>query len=194
MSDTSPSLLERLNDQADGDAWRKMVAIYTPLIHGWLRRSGLTEADAEDLTQDVLSIVVRELPAFRYNQRRGAFRNWLRTITLNRLRQLWRSRRIRPDAVGGSRFAGFLDELSDASSGLSRVWDREHDRHVARKLLSWVEPEFQPTTWLAFRLTVLEGKSTETVAVELGLTVNAVLIAKSRVLKRLREHSMGLIE
>lgn len=194
MSDTSPSLLERLNDQADSEAWRKMVAIYTPLIQGWLRRSGLSEADAEDVTQDVLSVVVRELPSFRHNQRRGAFRNWLRTITLNRLRHLWRSRRIRPDAVGGSGFAGMLDELADASSGVSRLWDREHDRHVARKLLAWVEPEFQPRTWLAFRLTVLEGQPTEHVAGELGLSLNAVLIAKSRVLKRLREHSMGLIE
>jgi RNA polymerase sigma-70 factor (ECF subfamily) len=194
MSDTSPSLLERLHDQSDAEAWRRMVAIYTPLIQGWLRRYNLSEADAEDVTQDVLGVVVRELPSFRHNQRRGAFRTWLKTITVNRLRQLWRTKRSRPEAAGGSAFAAMLDELADPTSGLSRLWDREHDRHVARRLLAGVELEFQPSTWRAFRMTVLEGRPTDQVAAELGLTANAVLIAKSRVLKRLREHSMGLMD
>ncbi|MBV8556257.1 MAG: sigma-70 family RNA polymerase sigma factor, partial [Planctomycetaceae bacterium] len=74
MSDTSPSLLERLHDQSDSEAWERMVAIYTPLIRGWLQRYNLSGADADDLTQDVLGVVVRELPSFRHNQRRGAFR------------------------------------------------------------------------------------------------------------------------
>jgi RNA polymerase sigma-70 factor (ECF subfamily) len=194
MSDTSPSLLERLNDQTDTEAWRRMVDIYTPLIHGWLRRYGIAAPDADDLTQEVLSVVLRELPAFQHNKRRGAFRNWLRTITLNRLRQSWRLRRVHPEPTGGSQFAAMLDELADPTSALSRVWDQEHDRHVVHRLLAWVEPEFQPSTWSAFRMAVLEGHPTDHVAGSLGLTPNAVLIAKSRVLRRLREVSMGLID
>jgi RNA polymerase sigma-70 factor (ECF subfamily) len=194
MADTSPSLLERLSDRADAEAWGRMVEIYTPLIRAWLGRAGLSASDADDLTQDVLSVVVRELPAFEHNQRCGAFRNWLRTIAINRLRQSWRARRHRPDANGGSDFGAMLRELADPTSGLSRFWDREHDRHVARRLLAWVEPEFQANTWRAFRLTVLDGKSTDEAAAELGVTPNAVLIAKSRVLKRLRERSMGLVD
>src|SRR5947208_428214 len=80
---------------------------------GWLRRHSVPAADAEDLTQEVMAVVVRELPGFKHNQHAGAFRSWLRTITVNRLRLLWRSRQARPVATGGSDFLKMLDELED---------------------------------------------------------------------------------
>ena len=87
-----------------------------------------------------------------------------------------------------------LDQLEDPASDLSREWDREHDSYVARKLLDYVEPEFRPATWQAFRRLVLDGAAPQAVAEELSLSVNAVLIAKSRVLRRLRQEALGLID
>src|SRR5712671_2205965 len=104
MSETSFSLLNRLRTQPDAESWRRLVDLYTPLIQGWLRRHAVPAADADDLTQEVMSVVVRELPQFKHNQQRGAFRNWLRTITVNRLRVLWRSRHRRLDAGRGQEF------------------------------------------------------------------------------------------
>ena len=135
MSETSISLLDRLRLQPDAESWRRLVDLYTPLIHGWLRRHAVPAADADDLTQEVMAVVVRELPQFKHSQQRGAFRSWLRTITVNRLRGLWRSRQHRPIATGDSDFLKMLDELEDPTSGLSRIWDRQHDEHVARRLM-----------------------------------------------------------
>jgi RNA polymerase sigma factor (sigma-70 family) len=194
MADTSVSLLNRLRSQPDAESWRRLVELYTPLIQGWLRRQAVAPADADDLAQEVMTVVVRELPHFDHNQQRGAFRNWLRTITVNRLRVLWRSRHNRPVATGDSDFLKMLDELEDPNSGLSRLWDREHDQHVARRLMELVEPQFEPTTWRAFRRVVLDGVKAATAAAELHLSVNAVLLAKSRVLSRLRQEMEGLTD
>src|SRR4051794_36060974 len=92
MSDTDKSLLQRLGDRADAASWQQFIDIYTPLIRDWLRRHGVPPTDAEDLTQEVFGVVVRQLPRFRDNQRSGAFRTWLRAITTNCLRRSWRSR------------------------------------------------------------------------------------------------------
>jgi len=194
MSDTSASLLERLGDRADSEAWQRLIILYTPLIRGWVSRHGIRPPDADDLVQEVLGVVVRELPRFRHNGRVGAFRAWLRAISANCLRRSLRTRRLAPDAAGGSDFARFLDQLEDPDGELGRLLDREHDRHIARRLLEWVEPEFQPTTWRAFRRLVLEGDAASAVAADLGLSINAVLIAKSRVLQRLRLMGLGLID
>src|SRR5579885_1748063 len=140
MVETSVSLLERLRLHPDAASWRQLVDLYTPLIRGWLRRHSVPEADADDLTQEVMAVVVRELPHFHHNQRRGAFRNWLRTITAHRLRAAWREKKSRPEATGDSDFLQMLDHLEDPSSSLSRLWDQEHDRHVARRLLELIEP------------------------------------------------------
>jgi RNA polymerase sigma factor (sigma-70 family) len=194
MSETSASLLERLRLRPDEASWKRLVDLYTPLIHGWLRRYAVPAADADDLTQEVMAVVVRELPHFQHNQQRGAFRNWLRTVTVNRVRVLWRSRQTRPIATGDSDFLKMLDELEDPTSRLSRLWDQQHDRHVARRLMELVEPHFEPTTWRAFRRVVLDGLKAAEAAAELGMSVNAVLLAKSRVLSRLRQEMQGLAD
>jgi RNA polymerase sigma factor (sigma-70 family) len=194
MPDTSISLLERLRLRPDDASWQRLVELYTPLIRDWLRRYDLEGADADDLTQEVMQVLVREMPNFRHDLRPGAFRRWLRNVTVNRLRVFWRGRRARPVAAGGSDFGLVLDQLEDPSSGLSRLWDEEHDRHVARRLLELIEPEFEPTTWRAFRSLVLEGRRTAEVASELGVTPNAVRIAKSRVLSRFRQEIDGILD
>jgi RNA polymerase sigma-70 factor (ECF subfamily) len=192
MAETSISLLERLRWQPDEESWRRLVDLYAPLIRRWLRRYGVSEHDAEDLSQEVMAVVVRELPGFIHNQRPGAFRHWLRGVTVHRLRALWRAGKTR--GTGDSDFAALLDQLEDPSSGLSRLWDQEHDQHVARRLMDLIRPQFEEKTWKAFRRVVLDGLKPAAVAQELGMSVNAVLLAKSRVLSRLRQEMRGLTD
>lgn len=191
MLETSFSLLERLRLSSDPAAWQRLVELYTPYIQSWLRRHNVQSADVEDLTQEVLRSVVAALPNFQHDLRRGAFRRWLRTITINHLRSFWRSRRLETLSEDTEHL---LDSLEDPASDLSRMWDEEHDRHVVRRLLEWIQSEFEPTTWRAFQMVVLEGYSAGAAAAELGISANAARIAKSRVLARLRQESEGLID
>jgi RNA polymerase sigma-70 factor (ECF subfamily) len=194
METISLSLLERLREPGDGDAWRRLVALYTPLLQRWLSRTLLQPADRDDLVQDVLSVVVRRFPEFRYAQRPGACRAWLRAIAVNCLRDFWKAQAHCPRATGDRQFVATLDQLEDPHSDQSRLWDQEHDRHVLQRLMEFLQPEFKPTTWQAFRRHVLDGAGADAVAAEVGMSVNAVLIAKSRVLGRLREEMRGLVE
>lgn len=190
MTTTSASLLDRLRREPDPAAWERLVRIYEPFIRRWLADPGLA-ADADDLAQDVMAVLVRELPQFE-RRRLGSFRAWLRMIVVNRVREHHRRRRERPE--GGSDAADRLAKLTDPDSGLSRQWDAEHDAHVAHKLLESLEPEFTSPTWAAFRRQVVDGQPASAVAADLDTTVNAVLLAKSRVLRRLREEAAGLLE
>jgi RNA polymerase sigma-70 factor (ECF subfamily) len=191
MAETSISLLDRLRDQPDDASWRRLVKLYEPLLRSWLGRYVLQPADIDDLVQDVLAVVVQELPQFQHNRRTGAFRRWLRTILVNRLRPFWRARQSRPEAGDTNQM---LEDLADPDSGLSRLWDEEHDRHVLGRLLELIRDEFTRPTWEAFLRVTLQGKDEEEVAAELGLSVHAVFVAKSRVLCRLRREAEGLLD
>jgi RNA polymerase sigma-70 factor (ECF subfamily) len=194
MPETSFSLLQQLCEQPNAASWRRLVELYSPLIHAWLRRYGVPPHDADDLTQEVLGAVVQDVAGFRHDQRRGALRRWLRTITVNRLRADGDRPFLPGPPVTGTPFAEALDQLEDPDSRLSRFWDEQHDRHVLRRLLEMIEPDFEPSTWLAFRRLVVEGEPTAAVASALGMTANAVRIAKSRVLHRLRQELAGLCD
>src|SRR5262249_31888772 len=135
MSETSASLLDRLRVSPEGEDWSRLVEVYTPLIRGWLLRQNLPRQDADDVSQEGLTVVVRRLPDFERPPRPGAFRRWLRTITVNCLRDYWRANRARPRATGASDVQEALAQLADPESGLSRQWEQEHDRHVAKRLL-----------------------------------------------------------
>jgi len=191
---TSYSLLDRLRTGSDDGAWKRFVESYRPWILGWLRRQNLADGDAEDLAQDILVVVLRELPFFQHNRRPGAFRAWLRTITLHRLQDFVRGRRYRPRPGGDSDFQNRLNQLQDPASELSRQWNHEHDAHLVRCLLARIQPEFQESTWRAFHAVMLEGQTPAETAQRLGMSVNAVLLAKSRILARLRQEGQGLID
>ena len=194
MSETSVSLLERLRAAPDAASWRRLVDLYTPLVQGWLRRHFVQLQDAEDVTQEVLGVVVRELKHFEHNQRPGAFRAWLRTITVNCLRAQWRKRQGKAEATGDSEVAKQLDQLEDPRSGMSQLWDQQHDRHVMARLLEIIACEFSPQTWQAFERHVLDEEPAADIAAALGVSVNVILLAKSRVLRRLRQEAQGLLD
>jgi RNA polymerase sigma-70 factor (ECF subfamily) len=191
--ETSVSLLERLAGAPTDDDWRRLLDLYQPLLRAWLARAGVAEADADDLGQEVLLVVFREVGGFE-RRGQGAFRAWLRTILVHRVRDYFRGQKYRPTATGDSDFLRRLDELESPESALSRLWDREHDEHIAASLLRRVQGDFAPATWQAFLRHVLEGEPALRVAEELGLSLNSVLLAKSRVLKRLRQELAGFVE
>ena len=130
------------------------------------------------------------MPQFKHSGRTGAFRTWLRTVTVHRLRGYSRARRSRPDQAVDEQ----LDHLADSGSDLARVWDKEHDEFILERLLELIEPEFTPAAWHAFHRQCVDGLTASQAAAELGVSANAVLIAKSRVLRRLRQEAAGLID
>jgi RNA polymerase sigma-70 factor (ECF subfamily) len=192
MDPTSLSLLDRLQRQPDAASWQRLHDLYRPLIHHWLARFSDLRDEADDLAQEVLVVLVRELPRFE-RRRLGSFRAWLRQITANRLRTHWRRQHRRPTATPRNDPDQLLAQLEDPHSELSRQWDREHDQQVFQRLLAVVQADFQPTTWEAFQRFACEGRPAAAVAAELGLSENAVLLAKVRVLKRLREEAGDLL-
>ncbi len=194
MDETSISLLDRVCRHSDSESWSKLAAIYTPVLHAWLRRYDLQTSDAEDLVQEVLVVVSREMTDFQHSGRPGAFRSWLRTVLVHRLRNFWRARQRRPSAKGGSDFLQELDQLEDPNSALSHLWDRQHDDQVLREALEQSKSKFTPNTWLAFQRVVLDGAKAADVARELGISANAVLIAKSRTLSHLKQVTRGLVD
>jgi RNA polymerase sigma-70 factor (ECF subfamily) len=193
MDETRRSLLLRAQ-AGEAGAWEDLTALYRPLILGWLHRQGVPARDREDLGQEVLLSVVQHLPGFQHSGHRGAFRAWLRTIVCSRTADYWRAIDAGAQASGGSGAAAALQQIADPDSDLNRQWDEEHDRYVVHCLLDLVDEEFEPITLKAFRRLALDGASGAEAAGELGLSVAAVYVAKSRVLARIRQEAEGLID
>lgn len=194
MNETSLTLLNRLRDSSDSESWNRLVQLYAPLIRIWLRKFEVQESDADDLLQEVLLAVSKDLGAFEHGGHTGAFRGWLRAILVNRLRNFWRTRDRKPPSPGGSSMDQKLAQLDDPASALTLIWNEEHDQHVLSELLSLVKPQFSEQTWQAFSKVALEGGRADEVAKELGISLNAVFIAKSRVLSKLRQEADGIVE
>ncbi len=190
--ETSLTWLGRLiGNPTEGD-WRQLLDVYGPLLRGWLARAGVPAAERDDLTQEVLIVVVEKVNEFDHRGP-GAFRGWLRRILANRVGDYLRREDGRAAAGGGSDARDRLEALADPDSPLSRLWDREHDAHVAARAMARVRPDFADATWEAFARQARDGRPAREVAAELGITVNAALVAKSRVLRRLRETLSGLV-
>lgn len=187
MHTTPPTLLERLYRTGDETAWRRLVDLYTPLLFGWARRCGETDHDAADLIQEVFIALVQTLPTF-HNDQKGKFRRWLRTLLMNKLRD--RKRR----EVRAGRALGQLrpdEEVPD----IARVFEeQEYCLHLVQRALELMQAEFTPTTWRACWQTLVEGRAPADVARDLGVSENAVYIARCRVLRRLRQELNGLVD
>lgn len=187
MDSTPLSLLKRLREPADQDAWTRFVRLYTPLLCYWARRAGLREPDAADLMQEVFTLLVDKLPAFRHDGTHS-FRAWLRTVTLNKWRE--RGRRAALPVTGDEATLAGL-EVPDP---LEAHWEADYRRHVVGQALRLMRAEFQPTTWRACWDHVVGDKSAAEVARDLWLTPGAVRAAKFRVLSRLRQELDGLLD
>lgn len=193
MATTSASLLERLRvaDPASAD-WRRLHDLYAPLVRRWLAMTPGIGQDGDDLGQEVLAVVVAGLAGFD-RRRCGSFRVWLRQVTVNRMRT-WRRAEARRPLTLADPTEAFLAQLEDPAGDLAREWDSDHHRHVTARLLAVVRPDFTPPAWAAFEALTLAQRPAAEVAAELGLTVDAVLQAKSRVLRRLRQEAGVLLD
>jgi len=185
---TSVNLLRRLKTAEADPAWQRFTELYVPLIFYWARQHGLDSADASDLVQDVLSTLVEKLPKFEYDVQRR-FRGWLHTITLNRARDWQRKQKHQP----GTGRSSFMERLPSVEQ--PDLFDEtEYRAYLVERARRLIAAEFEPVTWEACWKYVTEDRSAEDVASELGLSANAVRVAKCRVLKRLREELAGLMD
>lgn len=188
MSATPLSLLDRLRKASPTSAdWQRLQTVCLPLIQSWLRRTPGIRDEADDLAQEVFLLLFRLLATFE-RRRDGSFRAWVRQITVNRIRAFQRTRRKRP-LSGNDEIRQFLLLLEDPNSDLSQQWDRDHDESVTRHLLDLVKPDFKPATWQAFTRFALDGRPAAQVARELAISESAVVQAKFRVLKKMREEA-----
>jgi RNA polymerase sigma factor (sigma-70 family) len=183
---THPSLLGRLgNDPNDFDAWSEFVGRYGGLLYHWCREWKLQGADAEDVTQNILLRIARQLPKFQYDAKRS-FRGWLRTVARAAWCD-WLDEQQRPDkATGGSAVLRFLN-LAEAREDLLKRLDDEFDRELLDLASERVRLRVEPTTWEAFRLQAFEGLSGAQTAKRLAINVGSAFVAKSRVHKMLQE-------
>jgi RNA polymerase sigma-70 factor (ECF subfamily) len=188
MNSTSASLLERLRQPAEQEGWDRFIKLYTPLLFYWARRLNLQDSDAADLVQEILTTLVQKLPQFQYDPTKG-FRDWLRTLLLNR----WRDhcRRRMPTPVGGAN--GVLAEVA-APENLDCFGEAEYRQRLVSRALQLMQTEFAPRTWKACYEHVVVGRPAAEVAAELGIAVGTVYVAKSRVLSRLRQELQGLLD
>jgi RNA polymerase sigma-70 factor (ECF subfamily) len=187
MLTTPPTLLNKLRQPNHPEAWETFVKLYTPLLLRWARQQGFHEADAEDLVQEVIVKLIRELP--RYERGEGqSFRGWLFRVTANQGHNF--RRRTATRALPGSEG---LAAVSDHSV-LSELEEAEYRRQLVRRGLELIRGDFKETTWLAFTRVMVEGRPPADVAAELNVTVNAVFLARNHVLSRLREQIDGLLE
>jgi RNA polymerase sigma-70 factor (ECF subfamily) len=185
---TSVSLIERVK-RGEADSWGQLWYLYRPLIRAQCRRHGLSESDSEDIEQDVFKTVVLKIVGFE--KRPGpSFRCWLRRITLNKLGDYFRRARDQVRGVGGTDAHRSIDQIAEETGELALEddWEDPSDRRLLlRQALRLVSSEFEPRSWQAVWRVVVEDQRPADVAAEFGMTSNAVYVAKSRILSRLRE-------
>jgi RNA polymerase sigma-70 factor (ECF subfamily) len=184
---TRPSLLIRLRDRDDHPAWSQFVDVYRPLIHGFARRHGLQDADAADLAQEVLRAVAGAVPQLDYDPGRGSFRGWLFTVVRNKLRTFLDARRRQVPGTGDTGVEELLRQQPTPADAQD-LWEREYERRLFTWAAERVRATVREATWQAFWRTAVEGDRGQDVARDLGMTVAAVYLAKSRVMARLKEH------
>jgi RNA polymerase sigma-70 factor, ECF subfamily len=188
---TSPTLLDRLRRQ-DPEGWRRHVRLYGPLIYRWCRRARLQQDDAADVAQEVFRTVAARINDFRCERPGDTFRGWLWTITRFKIGDHLRRLERQPHAAGGTDAHAAIENLPE------QLPDDEESAAdfsaLVHRAMELVKAEFAERTWQAFWRTAVEGQAPKDVAAELGVTPDAVRMAKSRVLRRLRDELPDLAD
>lgn len=183
--ETRASLLIRLKDRADDEAWWEFTEIYQPVIYRLARHRGLQPADADDLVQQVLSAVARTIDRWESDPNRARFRTWLSRVATNAILNAL-SRRKSDRGTGDSQFQDLV-EARPAEGADSELIRLEHRREVFRWAARQIRSEFQPAIWDAFWMTAVEGRDIDELAREQRRTRGSVYAARSRVMRRLQE-------
>jgi RNA polymerase sigma-70 factor (ECF subfamily) len=193
-SATSRSLLARVQAH-EPEAWERLVNLYAPLVLRWCRSPGLQDQDVADVFQDVFQAVVAYVATFRKEREGDTFRGWLRRITQNKLRDHFRKRAGEARGLGGSSAQERLLQLPQPPPAEDDpAADEEGERALFGRALDLIRGDFEERTWAAFWKTTVDGRAAKDVAADLGMSPGAVRVAKSRVLRRLREELGDLIE
>jgi len=182
MSDqvvTSPSLLLRIRDSSDHEAWTKFQEVYLPIIRSFCLHWGLQSADADDIAQEVLAVVARSMPSFDYHPGRGRFRAWLGTVTSNEIKTFLARERTRKSH--GPSASVDLQMLPDSIS----EWTVIFTENIFQTACERVRAQCDPLTWHSFQATWMDRRAASEVAREAGIPVHSVYVNKSRVLQRL---------
>ena len=181
---TPASLLDRLRNAQEKTSWDRFVELYTPLLYHWAQRLGLQDSDCADLVQDVFLILWRKLPEFEYDSTLS-FHAWLKTLFLNRHRTRQRQRGPLPVDMDSQLAAGDADTQLD---------DAEYARYLIRQAFRLIEQEFSPLHQQVFRAYVLDERTPEEVAGELGMSAGTVYSIKSKILSRLRQELRQILD
>ena len=189
-STTSPSLLLRIRDPKDTDAWDEFLDIYTPVVRTYSFQRSLQEADVNDVVQDVMSSVVKSIRAFDYDPAKGRFRAWFGTLTANRIKTFINRKSRNAETLGESDSPKPIENYSDPDTD----WIAIFSDQIYQTACSRVRPSFEDTTWECFEATWLRNEAAADVAVTLGVPVHCVYVNKSRVLKRLEDEVKVLAE
>ena len=189
---TSRTLLERIRS-ADPVAWRRLVELYGPVVRRWAQHLQLQASDAADITQEVFRAVAEHIAEFHHDGSGYRFRSWLKTITVNKVRDQFRRRAREAQALGGSEARQLFEQQAE-SVNLSPAQEEEGLSDLCRRALQLIQSEFEETTWKAFWQTAVEDRLAADVAADLGMSLAAVYKAKSRVLHRVREEFSDLLE
>jgi len=187
VPETRVSLILRLPTVADADAWREFASIYEPFVYRFARRGGLQDADARELVQNVMLSVARAIGRWQPDAGRGKFRTWLFRIARNQLIDAGAKLRSQIAVRGGTTMLGVLGDLPAVDTWSKEEIRLSHRRELFRWAADQVMSSVKHTTWQAFWLTAVVGRSAEDVANELGISIGSVYIARSRVLARMRE-------
>lgn len=184
---TRVTLIQRLPDPSDHEAWEAFVDLYGPVIFAFARHRGCAACDAADVVQEVLAKVTRRIRTFDFDPTRGRFRSWLYLVVKSHLIDRLRKEAIRPRLVGGGLAEHRLNEYVDESESSEKLWEVEYQRQLLHRALPTLKSQFADSTWRAFVRTAMEDADPALVAKELNMSLGAVYVAKSRVLSRLRE-------
>lgn len=184
---TRASLLYRLRDSQDHQAWEEFVAIYEPAIYRYLRKSGLQDADARELLQELFVAVSRQIPKWELSKERGSFRGWLRQVARNLVINWMKNGQRRIVAFGGAESQPVFDDLVAGDCPESAELDRELRRSVFQRAAEVVRQEHSTKAWQAFWEIAVVGKTPTVFSQELGMSCGAARVAKCRILARLKE-------
>ncbi len=185
---TKPSLLLRIRDAGDSASWNEFAEVYGPIIRGYCRRRGLQPTDADDVAQEILVQVARSIGTFEYEPVRGRFRDWLGTVTRHKITRYFESKGRENSAIGHDKSAQLEASAEDPE------WTANLHARILEVALVRIRVGFEPSTWNAFERIWCVGLPAPEVARTLGMTIDAVYAAKSRVLRRLREEVLLLAD
>ncbi len=184
---TRISLLQQLHGNQNSFAWSKFAHLYTPLIRQWVADLGIQDPERNDVVQDVFVVLLGQISSFQYDARKS-FRGWLRTITINKSRDFLRKKK----RVTEPKFFAQIDAAHQSETEL--LTQQEYRDFLAQSALNLMQRHFSRTTWQACWEHVAKGRSAKDVAKELGISINAVYLARGRVLQRLKQELAGLWE